>query len=387
VDDQRLDTLRVARADGIVRVTLSHPPLNLLDRAMIDDLERLVSSWEDDDEVRVVIFESADPELFIAHADVEGMLGRGDPQAGRRERLSRFAGLTERLRTLPALTVAVVEGRVRGGGSELILALDLRYAALETAILAQPEVGLGLIPGGGATQRLPALAGRSRALEIMLGADDYDAATAERYGWVTRALPAAELHPFVEALARRVARCSRPAIASVKAAIDHTDDRLHDGLREEHRLFRRVLATEQATSTLERFLAAGGQTRAYELLVGAWSLVSYEIRDASGTVRLPLGGSPFGSLIYRLDGSMAARLAPQPGDRDAVAYSGTFELDEERTSVLHHVTVSLAPDWVGRTLRRSLQLTGDQLVLRASVREPAGPRTEHTLSWRRARAG
>jgi enoyl-CoA hydratase/carnithine racemase len=387
MESRRYDTLRVAFAGGIARVTLAHPPINLLDAALFDDLDRLAVALEADDEVRVVIVDSADAAFFIAHADVAGMLGRGDAQAERRERLSRFAELTERLRALPAVTIAVVEGRVRGGGSELILALDLRFAALETAIFAQPEVGLGLIPGGGATQRLPPLVGRSRALEIMLGAGDHDAAGAERYGWVTRALPAAELRPYVDELATRIAGFSRSAVASVKAAVDLADDGPYDGLREEHRLFRRVLASEQATTTLERFLRAGGQTRAYELLVGAWSLVSYEVQDPDGSVRLPLGATPVGSLVYGLDGSLSARLATGPEVADAIAYRGTFALDEAAASVLHHVTAGLEPAWVGHTLRRAFELTGDTLVLRASPREPDGSRGAHVLTWCRTPAG
>jgi enoyl-CoA hydratase/carnithine racemase len=267
--EQPFETLRVVSAEGIVRVMFDHPPINLLDAAMLDDLDRLSLACASDPGTRVIVFDSADPDFFIAHADVEGMIGRGDPNAERRERLSRFAEMTERFRTLPAVTLAIVEGRVRGGGSEFILALDLRYAAIETAIFGQPEVALGLLPGGGATQRLPALAGRSRALEIMLGASDYDATSAEQYGWITRALPRDELRPFVSALTRRIASFSKPAIDAIKQAVDLSDGPLHDGLREEHRLFRRVLATDEASSALERFLRQGGQTRAYELDLGA----------------------------------------------------------------------------------------------------------------------
>jgi enoyl-CoA hydratase/carnithine racemase len=262
------ETLRVEGTAEIVRVTFDNPPINLLDAAMLDDLDRLGLACVGDPGIRVIVFDSADAEFFIAHADVRGLIGRGDAQAERREHLSRFAQVTERFRMLPAVTIALIEGRARGGGSEFALALDLRYAAIETAVLGQPEVGLGLLPGGGATQRLPALAGRSRALEIMLTGDDYDAETAERYGWITRALPRAELRPFVERLAARIARFSQPATAAVKQAVERADGPLHDGLREEHRLFRRTLATAEATAALEGFLDSGGQTRDYELDFG-----------------------------------------------------------------------------------------------------------------------
>jgi enoyl-CoA hydratase/carnithine racemase len=256
-------------AGGVARVTLDHAPLNLLDATLLDDLDRAGRALAADERVRVVVVDSADPEFFIAHADVRGMIGRGDANAERRARLSRFAALTEQWRTMPKATIAVIEGRARGGGSEFALALDMRFAARETAVLGQPEVGLGIPPGGGATQRLPRLVGRGRALEIVLGGEDFDADTAERYGWVNRALPAAQLRPFVDRLAARIAAFPAPAIAAAKAAVHAGEPALEDGLLEEHRLLRRALATPEATAAMERFLAAGGQTREHELDLGA----------------------------------------------------------------------------------------------------------------------
>ncbi len=253
---------------GVARITIDHPPLNLLDASLLEQLDRLSERLAGDEELRVAVFASGDPDFFIAHADLRGMAGRGDPHAERRARLSRFAAMTERLRTMPAVSIAVIEGRARGGGSEFALALDMRFAARETAILAQPEVAFGILPGGGATQRLPALAGRARALEIILGAGDHDADDAERMGWINRSLPAAELHPFVTRLAERIASFPAQAIAAAKAAIDAAAPSPVDGLLEEHRLLRRALATPEATAAIERFLAAGGQTREGELDIG-----------------------------------------------------------------------------------------------------------------------
>jgi enoyl-CoA hydratase/carnithine racemase len=267
--DDGYAALRIAIDGGIARVTIDHPPLNLLDATLFDDLDRAGRELAADDAVRVVVVDSADPEFFIAHADVRGMIGRGDARAERRERLSRFAEMTERWRTMPKATIAVIAGRARGGGSEFALALDMRFAARETAVLAQPEVGLGIPPGGGATQRLPRLCGRGRALEVILGGEDVDADTAARYGWVNRALPAAELGAFVDRLAARIARFPAPAVAAAKAAVDAGEAPLADGLREEHRLLRRALATPEATAAMEDFLAAGGQTRACERDLGA----------------------------------------------------------------------------------------------------------------------
>jgi enoyl-CoA hydratase/carnithine racemase len=266
--DDGYAALRIASDRGIARVTIDHPPLNLLDATLLDELDRAGRALWADDAVRVVVVASADPEFFIAHADVRGMVGRGDAQAERRERLSRFAEMTERWRTMPKATIAVIAGRARGGGSEFALALDMRFAARETAVLAQPEVALGIPPGGGGTQRLPRLVGRARALEAVLGADDVDAGTAERWGWVNRALPAADLWPFVDRLAARIAGFPAVAVAAAKAAVDLAEGPLPDGLREEHRLLRRALAAPETTAAMDAFLAAGGQTRAYERDLG-----------------------------------------------------------------------------------------------------------------------
>jgi enoyl-CoA hydratase/carnithine racemase len=268
MSDEPFRTLRLHASEGVARVTIDHPPLNLLDATLLEDLDDLSHALAVDPDVRVVLFDSADPEFFIAHADLHGLIGRGDPQAERRERLSRFAEMTERYRTMDKVTIAVLEGRTRGGGSEFVLALDMRFAAKETAIFSQPEVALGIPPGGGATQRLPRLTGRSRALEIILGCEDFDAELAERYGWINRALPAAELRPFVDRLARRIAAFPTPAIAHAKAAINAAEASPVDGLLDEHQRLRRALATPEATAAMHAFLQAGGQTRDYEIDLG-----------------------------------------------------------------------------------------------------------------------
>ena len=149
---------------------------------------------------------SANDEFFIAHADVSLILGL--PREARpapNDELGFFHAMVDRFRTMPKATIAIVEGRVRGGGSELVSSMDMRFADIDRALFAQPEVALGIIPGGSGTQRLPALIGRGRALEVILGCADVDAPTAERWGWVNRALPAAELHAHVDALATRIA--------------------------------------------------------------------------------------------------------------------------------------------------------------------------------------
>jgi enoyl-CoA hydratase/carnithine racemase len=146
-----------------------------------------------------------------------------------------------------------------------VLSMDMRFAALGRARLAQPEVALGIIPGGGGTQRLPRLVGRSRALEVIAGCDDIDAEVAERWGYVNRALPQDELRPFVDALARRIASFPAEAVAHAKAAVLAAEPDPVPGLLEEARRFNETLALEETRARMEGFLAAGGQTREVEL--------------------------------------------------------------------------------------------------------------------------
>jgi enoyl-CoA hydratase/carnithine racemase len=261
-------TVHVSAGGGVARVTIDHGPMNLLDAALLEDLDDVSSELAADGSVRAVVVDSANSEFFIAHSDVRDLIGRGTPHASRRERLSRFAEVTERFRTMPKMTMAVIDGAVRGGGCEFILALDLRFAARETAVFGFPEVALGIFPGGGGTQRLPALVGRARALELIASADDFDAVTAERYGLINRALARSDLGPFVERLATRIASFAGSGVAYTKTAMAGAEDAIRAGLLEEHRLFREILATPEATETLEDFLEAGGQTREYELGLG-----------------------------------------------------------------------------------------------------------------------
>ena len=258
-------TLTVEHDAGIARVTLSHPPVNLLDAAMLGDLSRLVGELEQDDEIRVVVVRSADPEFFIAHADLE-LIKRlpRDPLPYPTE-LGFFHALVERWRTLPQVTIAQIEGRARGGGSELALSLDLRFAAIDRTVLSQPEVAIGIIPGGSGTQRLGRLIGRGRALEAVLGCDDFDAVTAERYGWVNRALPADEIGPFVDRLARRIASFPPDAVRLAKQAVDAAFPSPRDGLLAEAHAFNTTLTDPELDARFDAALAAGAQTRPGEL--------------------------------------------------------------------------------------------------------------------------
>jgi enoyl-CoA hydratase/carnithine racemase len=258
-------SLAIRRERGVAFVTINHPPMNLLDVPLVKELSNFLDEAQSDDAVRVIVFESADPEYFLAHYDVQDVLTR-PVQPGKAGTItSSFQQFVERYRTSPKVTIARIEGRVRGGGSEFVLALDLRFAAKARAIFGQLEVSLGIIPGGGATQRLPRLLGRARALEIILGSQDFDAEQAERYGWVNRALPSTEIGSFVEQLAFRIASFSPDALRLAKQAVDAGARPFEEGLREESYLFDQAMATPEGVRRMQQFLAGGGQTRSGEL--------------------------------------------------------------------------------------------------------------------------
>lgn len=257
--------LRIEIDAGIAFVTIDHPPINLFDLTLISDMDRLGRELAEDSSVRVVVFSSADPEFFIAHADVALIEQLPTAVDDTRTELGLFHAMVERFRKLPQATIAKIEGRTRGGGSELVLSLDMRFAAIGRAVLAQPEVALGVIPGGSGTQRLPRLVGRGRALEIVLGCEDFPAELAERYGYVNRALPPDDIGPFVEKLARRIATFPAHAIRLAKEAVAAADSSPIAGLLAEDRCFTRSLGEAETRRRMRAFLESGGQTRAAEL--------------------------------------------------------------------------------------------------------------------------
>lgn len=260
--------LRVRLDRGVAWVTIDNPPINLLTPRLMYELDGLGKELEADEAVRVVVFDSANPEFFIAHFDIEAILRiPTDPQP-RPTELGLFHAMVDRFRTMPKATIGKLEGRARGGGSEFLLSLDMRFAAIGRAIVGQPEVALGIIPGGTGTQRLHRLMGRARAMEAVLGCFDFDAELAEKYGWVNRALPPEELGPFVERLAYRIAACPPEAIAAAKAAVDAALPSPIEGMLEESYQFALAARSEPAQRLMRRSLELGAQTREAELDLG-----------------------------------------------------------------------------------------------------------------------
>jgi enoyl-CoA hydratase/carnithine racemase len=200
------------------KITFANPPVNLIVGESVLRLTEIVEKLAADPDIQVVLFDSATPDFFYNHFDLAAAADFPAPEDPDAKPV--WTNLVLELSKAPYITVASIRGRTRGGGNELALALDLRYASREKAVFGQPEVGSGLLPGGGGTERLPRAIGRDRALEVILTSDDYDADTAERWGWITRALPDSDLDAFVEAIVARLASFDRTSLAAAKAQIN-----------------------------------------------------------------------------------------------------------------------------------------------------------------------
>jgi enoyl-CoA hydratase/carnithine racemase len=243
------------------RVLFDYPPFNIMDATIFEGLQDLLARMDSSPGLSVVVFESANPEFYLAHFDLTGKLGNIMTSVGR-SGLPILMDTFVRLTTSPVVSIAKIRGCVRGACSEFVLACDMRFASRENTRLGQPEVGVGVHPGGGAAERLPHLVGRGRALEIVLGSNDFDGDTAERYGYVNRALPDTELDGFVEALARRIASFDRRAIAAAKSLINQVSlpsaDRLLDALNSFQTSLTWSEAQERIQALLERGLQRDG---------------------------------------------------------------------------------------------------------------------------------
>ncbi|TYO67018.1 enoyl-CoA hydratase/isomerase family protein [Bradyrhizobium hipponense] len=202
------------------RVTFDMPPVNIFGPRHLPMLNHIITAIETDPEVKVVVFDSAVEGFFITHYDFLAPLEDSQSVPPGPTGLQALPDMLVRLSRAPVVSIASIRGRATGVGSELALASDMRFASREKAILSQWEVGAGLVPGGGPMARLPRLMGRGRALEVLLGADDIHGDLAERYGYVNRSLPDADLDGFVEALAMRIASFDKDAIAETKRLVD-----------------------------------------------------------------------------------------------------------------------------------------------------------------------
>ncbi|MDM0078430.1 enoyl-CoA hydratase/isomerase family protein [Variovorax sp. J2P1-59] len=253
------ETLRT-RSDGrVLFAEIDSAPINLLGTSMVRDLVSLIRMLDSGDNYRVVVFSSANPQFFIPHVDVT------EVQEYRRE-AAELAGeaslglLLRRLSTTRAVTIAQIDGRVRGAGSEFVLACDMQFASREHAVFAQPEAGVGLVPGAGGVQHLARAMGRGRALEVLLSADDYDADLAERYGWINRAMPAADLPQFVASIARRIANFPQQALEDIKGRVNAITLADTADFRIDSDLFGAAMRNPVVMRRMQALLARGMQT-------------------------------------------------------------------------------------------------------------------------------
>jgi enoyl-CoA hydratase/carnithine racemase len=239
------------------RVTFDMPPVNIFGPKHLPQLNDIVTRIETDPDVKVVVFDSAVEGFFITHYDFLAPLEDSRNVPPGPTGLQALPDMLVRLSRAPVVSIASIRGRATGVGSEVALASDIRFASREKAILSQWEVGAGLVPGGGPMARLPRLMGRGRALEVLLGADDIHGDLAERYGYVNRSLPDAELDGFVEALAMRIASFDKQAIAETKRLVDVASLPPDDEIKPEWDGFLAALGRPAAQTRIKALMARG----------------------------------------------------------------------------------------------------------------------------------
>ena len=261
-------TLIDVQRDGpLVTATVNNPPINLITMALFGELARLAEELEADPAALVFVLKSADPDFFLAHFDVAALIAMADAPAPPTDDANAYHAMCQRFRTMDKVTIAQIEGRVGGGGAELSMNFDMRFGVIGKTVISQMEVPIGILPGGSGTQNLPRLVGRARAMEIILGGIDVDAETAERWGWLNRALPANAIDAHVDALARRIASFPADAVRLAKQSVNSATLPMAEGCQQEADLFQTLLFSDPARHAMRRFLELGGQTRDGELRV------------------------------------------------------------------------------------------------------------------------
>ncbi|MHA7776065.1 enoyl-CoA hydratase/isomerase family protein [Roseibium sp. M-1] len=274
-------------APGLVRAIFNNPPINLIDPDTIVELSALIEQLEADPAIKVIVFESADPDFFLAHYDVLVDKDRTATMTKGATGMHPWLDVLVRLSRAPVVSIASIRGRARGAGSEFALSCDVRFASAEKAILGQFEVGVGAVPGGNPMARLAGLMGRGRAIEVVLGADDFPGALAERYGYVNRAIPDASLDAFVDRFARRIAGFDKDALSEAKRFIDETslpDDELFPPALDQFFISAKRPATR---ARIAKLLEAGLQKRSdIELNLGQ-RIASIGVSDLSSETTAP----------------------------------------------------------------------------------------------------
>ena len=258
----------------VAYATIDNPPVNVITTELYEDLERLSREVEADPDLLVFVLRSANPDFFIAHFDVSAILEFPIGEEPKHEDYANafYHDMCERFRTMDKVTIAQIEGRIGGGGSELAMSFDMRFGVRGKTIVNQMEVPLGILPGGTGTQRMPRMIGRNRAMEVIMGGVDMNWDDAERWGYLNRLFEPGKCGQYVEWLANRIASFPVEAVRLTKQAINSYEKPLDEGLRDESFLFQQLCRTESGRRNMQKFLDLGGQTRNVEL----------EIERASG---------------------------------------------------------------------------------------------------------
>jgi enoyl-CoA hydratase/carnithine racemase len=242
------------------RATFDNPPLNLLDPEIGSELQDLITQMENSKELKVIVFDSADTDFYIGHVDIvrAGEFPTHVDPTG----LRILPDFLQRLAHLPVISIASIRGRARGIGAEFVEGLDIRFGSREKMILSQIEVGSALVPGSGGSVYLPLLVGRSRALEIIAGSEDYDADTAERYGWINRAIPDAELDDFVDRFAARISIFDKEALTEAKRLVNQASHLPNnEQLADAGTAFVRMLTRPDTQARISKLMSRGLQQR------------------------------------------------------------------------------------------------------------------------------
>jgi enoyl-CoA hydratase/carnithine racemase len=248
----------IEETPGYWRAIFDYPPFNVVDGDVFQALQDLLVRMETTESLRVIVFESALPDFYLSHFDLTGRLGNVMSAIGPTG-LPILMDTFVRLTKAPVVSLARIRGCVRGVSSEFVLACDMRFASRENTKIGHPELGVGLHPGGGGTERLPHLVGRGRALEIVLSANDFDGDTAERYGYVNRSFPDAELDGFVDTLARRISSFDRRALVAAKHLINEVSLPPFDRLLDAFTSFGKALGWPEAQNRIRTVLERGLQ--------------------------------------------------------------------------------------------------------------------------------
>ena len=258
--------LQIRRSGGVAFATIDNGPVNVLDVSLMSELRKFLVAARGDDGLKVIVFESANPDFFIAHVDmtlIDQPHAFDEMAKEAPDGMNVFQAFAELVRHQPQVTIVKLAGIARGGGAEFVTAADMTFAAVGKAGLAQCEALMGIVPGGGGTQYALHRLGRNRALEVVLGAELFSAELAERYGWINRALPSDQLDTFVDTIAHNIATLPEGVIAAAKQVLSPAP--LRDGFLREHEAWYSLFIQPAAEALIRGGLEVGAQTVEGEL--------------------------------------------------------------------------------------------------------------------------